>query len=144
MFEPEPSYWRHPLEDIEPLPDRSSTNVAVATASLFDAVVANHFRQSAKGPRNDLEPVFRRFLALLWLLDPVRYFDGRSETQVAKSLGVTRAAFSRIICELSRKLGLRHGGMKRSSASIVYSERQTKIWAQRHKGKTDAQTWMEI
>lgn len=143
MREREPSYWRHPLEDIEPLPDRSTTNVATATATLFDAVVANHFRPTDKGPRCDCEPVFRRFLALLWLLDPVRYFDGQTQTQVAKSLGVTRAAFSRLICELSRHLGLRNGSMKRSSASAVYAARQSRIWAERRAGKP-AQTWLEI
>ena len=140
----EPSYYHHPVEDIEPAPDHSCSNAATATAQLFDSFVADNFRQTPRGLHHDAQPLFRRFLALLWVLDPDRYFEGRTERQVADYIGITRSAFSRIVCEFKDRLGVRNRYMKREGAIPVYKARQERIWSERAANKVTSEAQMYL
>ena len=139
----EPSYWHHPMQDIEPAPTHACSNVAAATAKLFDMFVVKNHKKSPKGPAHDAAPLFRRFLALLWLMDPDRYFEGQTQTQVATYLGITRAAFSRIVRELSASTGLRNRWMKREGAIDVYRGRQERIWEERRQ-EAETQLYLNV
>lgn len=102
------------------MPPPPTTDAGEAIAAVFDLIVAKDMRAS-----------YRRFMALAWLLDPDRYFEGRTETQVASYLGFTRAGFSLIVRELSEKTGIRNRHMKREGAVGVYRQRQERIWESR-------------
>ena len=141
----EPSYYHHPVEDIEPIPERACSNIAAITAKLFDSFVVCHHRDTGR-PRDDIEPLFRRFMALLWLLDPIRYFEGRTEDQVAQYIGFSRSAFSRIVRELSIATGIRNRMMRREGAVQVYQTRQARIWAERRANSepVESQSFLNI
>lgn len=119
------------MEDIEPLPDHASSDLGEALNEVFDSFILQNHKRTDKGAIHDIEPLFRRFLALLWLMDPDRFFEGMSQTDLADYLKVKRATFSRHVRELSELTGIRNRHMKREGAVEVYRERQEKIWEKR-------------
>lgn len=124
------------MQDMEPAPDVACSDVAEALQAVLDFVTTKNLQGS-----------FVRFMALAWLMDPERYFEGRTETQVARLLGITKAAFSRVVRELSELSGIRNRYMKREGAIGAYSERQRRIWAERRGAEEErphAQLFLDV
>jgi hypothetical protein len=90
----EPSYWHHPVEDLEP--DESS-----------DA-----YREASKRLMTYFTRVMDRFKSntVLWWANAFAYglphCEGRTMTEIAAALGVSRATLSKEATEICRRDGL--------------------------------------
>lgn len=129
----EPSYWHHPMADIEPPPDYSCRDEAEAIRGVFGYITG----QDPKG-------AFVRFMAIAWLLDPDTYFEGRDQVQAAALLGLDKQAFNAIVIEACDALKIRNRYMRREGARESYAERQRGIWADREKAKDAVQTFLNV
>jgi hypothetical protein len=107
-----------PINHLEPLDDESA---ASAAADGLRLILDRVFRGGRSADRI-LKPevAYRRFTALTWLLRP-ELLGGRTQTEVAQDLGITKAGFSAIVVDWSTILGgMTNAGMKSVAARSSY------------------------
>jgi hypothetical protein len=130
-----PDFAAHADGEHEPAP----TGFAAAAEIMHDVLIYCFDVACDKtygGPRLDL--AFRKFIGVTWLLRP-ELLNHISLMQLARRLGVTRAALSKMIRNFGDAYGIRNVLQKNEGARRIYSEAQLKDhWRNRAKKKPPA------
>lgn len=116
------SYERHPVEDLEPEESHDPSETVEALRAILRRIFEFGRHRRHEDLRSRLDTGFRRFVAMCYVIDDRLVANGKTQTQIAEALGITRAGLSKLCIEWSDRLGgLKAGGMKSASARASYA-----------------------
>lgn len=116
------SEFRHPVEDMEPLPESKSSEWGLALSLIFGWLTEPHFRPvNAKGGGRRIHAYVcprklgLRTAALIYSLRP-DLFPGETAVSLAAKVGVTKQAFAKHVRAFREKFNLRTRTMRSDAA----------------------------
>lgn len=123
---------REPIEDFdfeafldeECFGENPEDEIAVC-AQILNEILHWCFQHGGLRDGLDLQPAFRNFCCIVWLLRP-DLLSGVSLAQLAPMLGATRQALSKTVRRYGDAHGLRNRLMKRESSRQAYRKAQNK------------------
>lgn len=131
------SEFRHPVEDLEPLPESNSAEWGLALSMLFGWLTEPYFRPvNAKGggrrthcyvcPRK----LGLRTAALIYSLRP-DLLPGETAVSLSNKLGITKQAFAKHVRSFREKFKLRTRVMRSDPARAKMKAAMLKSWEKR-------------
>lgn len=91
--------------------EQDITGLPIALKNVFDWLfepVKPKSGNTAKRTRRVTEQIGRRAIALAWVMDPSRFGNDPSLTQVGTSLGIHKAVMSELTSQFSKQFGVRN------------------------------------